>query len=267
MKQTIHNFVIKRTARMRMCVLLLLSTLAICMLAGVGGTSDAGTSPAEAQGDWSKALSGLIVALDPGHGGYDGGARAKDSGIWEKDLTLQITLAVEKVLISRGATVVVTRREDVCLAEGDTTTKARKRKDLQRRVDIALEANADVFLSIHLNEYRSRSESGPHVFYQQGGDDGRLLAGVLQEAMISELRPIKERVAMAGNYYVLRSKIPSALVECGFLSNAAEEKLLLTPAYHEKIGISIANGLTEYRKLIAGIGGELGEAGELSQTP
>lgn len=256
MKQTIHNFVIKRAARMRMCVLLFVATLAVCMLVGVGDGGNSGASPAEAQGDNSKALSGFIVALDPGHGGYDGGARAKDSGIWEKEVTLQIATAVEKVLAEHGATVVLTRREDVDLADADTGIRARKRKDLQARLDIALAAKADVFLSIHLNEYRSRSESGPHVFYQRGGDDGRLLAGVLQEAMITELKPAKKRVAMAGNYYVLRSIIPSALVECGFISNAAEEKLLLTPSYHQRIGISIANGLVEYRELLSRIENE-----------
>ena len=116
---------------------------------------------------------------------------------------------------------------------------------------MALEGGADVFLSIHLNEYRSRSESGPQVFYQQGGDDGRLLAGVLQSHMIRVLEPKKQRSAMAGDYYVLRSRLPSALVECGFLSNAAEEKLLLSPEYHQKIGQAIGDALVEYRQLTA----------------
>jgi N-acetylmuramoyl-L-alanine amidase len=105
-----------------------------------------------------------------------------------------------------------------------------------------------VFLSIHLNEYRSRAESGPQVFYQQGGEAGRLLAGALQASLVAGLKPGKIRSAMAGDYFVLRSPIPSALVECGFLSNAAEEKLLLDPAYHTRIAAALAEGLAEYRR-------------------
>lgn len=164
------------------------------------------------------------MALDPGHGGYDGGARARDSGRWEKDINLEIALAVEKELAAQGAQVILTRREDVCLSEGNTATKARKREDLQQRVNIALENQADVFLSIHMNEYRSRSESGPQVFYQRGGDAGRLLARSAAEASVAGLEPKKERSAMAGDYYVLRSRLPSALVECGFLSNSGRRK-------------------------------------------
>ena len=78
-----------------------------------------------------------------------------------------------------------------------------------------------------------------------------MLAGVLQAAMIKGLEPKKERKAMAGDYYVLRSAIPSALVECGFLSNGEEEKLLLSPEYHRRIAVSLADGLEEYRSLLA----------------
>lgn len=73
--------------------------------------------------------------------------------------------------------------------------------------------------------------------------------GALQQAMLEELDPPKRRVAMAGDYYVLRGKLPSALVECGFLSNAAEERLLLDPAYQRRIGLAVANGLAEYQRL------------------
>jgi len=247
MNRNLHPILEKHLSRGRGWLLLLLLIVAAGMLLPAQSPPAA---PAESA-DTELPLSGFVVALDPGHGGYDGGARAHDSGLWEKELTLKIALVVEEHLTKRGATVLLTRREDICLAEGDTATKARKRADLQKRVDMALEGGADVFLSIHLNEYRSRSESGPQVFYQQGGDDGRLLAGVLQSHMIRVLEPKKQRSAMAGDYYVLRSRLPSALVECGFLSNAAEEKLLLSPEYHQKIGQAIGDALVEYRQLTA----------------
>ena len=205
---------------------------------------------------FTGALSGLIVALDPGHGGYDGGARAQDSGRWEKDVALEIALEVEKALLARGAQVVLTRREDVCLADGDTASKTRKREDLQKRIDIAEAADADVLLSIHLNEYRSREESGPQVFYRHGSDQGRLLAGTLQQALLDGLKPSRERSALAGDYYVLGGTMPSVLVECGFLSNPREEALLLDPAYQQQIGQAIADGLEAYEVLLARTGQE-----------
>ena len=100
-----------------------------------------------------------------------------------------------------------------------------------------------------MNEYRSRREQGPQVFYQRGAEEGKVLAETLQAAIIDSLHPARERSALAGDYYVLRSRLPSALVECGFLSNSAEEKLLLSPDYQRKIAEAIASGLAEYRVL------------------
>lgn len=235
----------RKLADLRMGVLLVLAVTAV----GLGLRAPA-SAPVQAD---ALRLDGLTVALDAGHGGYDGGARAHDSGLWEKELTLRIALAVERELSAHGAQVVLTRREDKCLSEGDNATRARKRADLEARRRIAEEAGADVLLSIHLNEYRDRGESGPQVFYQRGGDEGRLLAGALQQAMIETLQPQKERKAMAGDYYVLRGKLPSALVECGFLSNPEEERLLLDDAYHRRIGTAIAHGLVLWRTLRSGM--------------
>ena len=246
MKSFVYQIVTKKLENLRICTLIVLCALAVCLIMERNAVE-----PADAQGG---ALSGMTIAVDPGHGGYDGGARARDSGRWEKELTLEIALKVEQALKARGAQVVLTRREDVCLSDGDTATKARKRADLQRRLDIADEAGADVFLSIHLNEYRDRSESGPQVYYQRGADAGRLLAGCLQESLISVLQPVKKRSANAGDYYVLRNtSLPAALVECGFLSNAQEEKLLLDEAYHRRIAQAVADGLENWQELQKGL--------------
>lgn len=241
MKQFMRRLVTKKMNRLAMCSLLVVSTLVLAALV------ETRSVPAEAV--ISTALTGLTVAVDPGHGGYDGGARARDSGVWEKELTLQIARALEQELSARGAAVILTRTEDTDLSS-EGSGKARKRADLQKRLDLAQAAGADVFLSIHLNEYRSRLESGPQVFYQRGADAGRLLAGTLQEELVKTLRPVRARKANAGDYYVLReSSLPSALVECGFLSNAEEEKKLRTAAYQQKIAQALADGLENWRKL------------------
>ena len=96
MQQFAVEFVTKRLARLRVYLLIVLCFIAI----GLGHSPDA---PVQAG---AAALSGLTVAIDPGHGGYDGGARAVDSGVWEKELTLRISNAIEKELTARGATVI-----------------------------------------------------------------------------------------------------------------------------------------------------------------
>lgn len=241
MKHLIEKIVTKKRRRLCICLLMVLAGCLWGMALPPSAPTSSPTLP----------LSGLTVALDPGHGGYDGGARAVESGLWEKAITLQMALSIEEELTAQGAQVVLTRREDICLAEGDTATRARKRQDLQRRMDIADEAGADVFLSIHMNEYRSRREQGPQVFWQRGGQAGQLLAQTLQSALIRELNPPRQRQALAGDYYVLRGPLPSALVECGFISNAQEEKLLLSSEYQHRFGQALAAGLCDYLALVS----------------
>ena len=122
---------------------------------------------------------------------------------------------------------------------------------MQNRIRIAREAQADLVLSIHMNEYRARTESGPQVFYRAGCDSGRLLAGCMQQALIGHLQPQRQRAAMAGDYFILQLDIPSVLIECGFLSNPREEALLLTEEYQQRLGTAIAAGVVDYCRLAA----------------
>lgn len=196
-------------------------------------------------------LKDMVILVDPGHGGYDGGARAQDSGVWEKEINLAVALQVEKALTARGASVTLTRREDIALCDETTASGSKKREDMERRVALGEEIGADMVLSIHMNEYRDRSQSGPQVFYRQESDESRLLAGCMQAALISALSPPKERAALAGDYFILRLPVPSVLIECGFISNSAEEKLLLDSAYQAKLGEAIAQGVMDYLSLEA----------------
>ena len=212
------------------------------------GEPETTTVPGEAAA--GLALSGWTILVDPGHGGYDGGARCQDSGVWEKELNLAVALETERALKALGARVVMTRREDADLCTASRPAAlTRKREDMENRVEMAVENGADMVLSIHMNEYRVRSESGPQVFYREGCDSGRLLAGCVQEALIAGLSPARERVCMAGDYFILQLEQPSVLVECGFISNPAEEKLLLDAAYQARVAEAIAEGVREYVRL------------------
>ena len=188
------------------------------------------------------ALAGCVIALDAGHGGYDGGARGQDSGALEKDVNLAVALCLRQELQAAGAQVILTRDTDTALAEEGAQ---RKRRDLQYRVDAAREAR--LFLSIHMNEYRTRTESGPQVFYRAGQEDSRLLAGALQAQLIAGLHPARERSAHTGEYYLLEHlDIPAVLVECGFLSNEAEEAKLRSADHQKKLCCCIAATVTEF---------------------
>ena len=207
---------------------------------------DAQGTPVPQEQEPALPLTGMIIAVDPGHGGYDGGARSV-SGVWEKELNLAVALAAQKSLIRRGARVVMTRSvdEDLCSADRPAG-QTMKRQDMERRVAIAAQAPADLVLSIHMNQYRDRRESGPQVFYRAGSDGGRLLAGCIQAAMNGALQPRRAREAMSGDYFILQLEAPSVLVECGFISNPEEEKRLLDADYQAQTAEAVADGVCEY---------------------
>ena len=190
----------------------------------------------------SGPLAGRIIVVDPGHGGYDGGARAGVSRVWEKEINLKMAKAVAKVLEGMGAKVILTRQEDKAIAD-------KKRPDLDARLEMARQGNADMLLSIHMNQYHSAKESGPQVFYRQNHEASRLLAGTIQAAMIDVLQPKKQRKAMAGDYYMLSLDIPSVLVECGFISNPEEEQLLMDAAYQQRMAQAVVQGVCQYYAL------------------
>lgn len=73
----------------------------------------------------------------------------------------------------------------------------------------------------------------------------------MQEALINGLSPKQKRTALAGDYFILRLPVPSVLIECGFISNSEEEKLLLSTDYQARLGQAVAQGVINYRTLEA----------------
>ena len=226
-------------------------TMGVALLVLIGGMLVASVGQeSKAVSAQKRPLTGLTILVDAGHGGYDGGAKCRDSGRWEKELNLAVTLQLEEALVHRGAKVLMTRRTDTDLCtENRPANLTKKRQDMQNRIALAQEHQVDMVLSVHMNEYRVRAESGPQVFYRAGCEEGRLLAGCVQEALITQLQPRKERAAMAGDYFILQLDVPSVLVECGFVSNAQEEKLLLEKSYQKRVAEAIATGVEEYHRL------------------
>ena len=146
----------------------------------------------------SRPLSGFVIALDAGHGGYDGGAVGRVSGTPEKGLNLDVARRLKAILEAQGARVVMTRTDDYALCDNDPPIR-KKLQDMQRRAALIDQGGAPMVLSIHMNEYAGRSQSGPQVFYREGCPAGRLLAGEIQEAMNENLSPKKTRTALGGD--------------------------------------------------------------------
>ncbi|MFH5186608.1 N-acetylmuramoyl-L-alanine amidase CwlD [Paenibacillus sp. TAB 01] len=196
---------------------------------------------------WTMPLSGKKIALDPGHGGPDGGAESKD-GIIEKDINLAIALHLRDYLQQAGAIVVMTRENDTDLAQ--STTKGyskRKTEDLLNRAQFITQQKSDLFVSVHLNSIPSSKWSGAQTFYYPGSKENATLASLIQDEIKKNMQNTDRIAKSVDNIYLLKTlTIPSALVEVGFLSNPTEADLLRSPAYQKKVAAAIYQGILRY---------------------
>lgn len=234
----------EKRARSRIHRSLAVLTAAFALLAAAWAW-EAGPQPTTAPAE--GPLSGRVIAVDAGHGGYDGGARAPN-GRWEKAYNLDIAVRLREYLVSLGAKVIMTREGDYALCDPNPPVR-KKRQDMERRAARVLEGGAELLVSIHMNEYRDSGQSGPQVFYREDCPAGRELARTVQAQMIQSLSPARAREALAGDFYILSLGIPSALVECGFLSNPQEEALLRTDAYCQRVAEAVGDGIAAYLAL------------------
>ncbi len=181
-----------------------------------------------------------VIVIDAGHGGPDPGKPGK-YGKDEDELNLEIAQKLRELIEESGGIVVMTR-------EDDTLSDSSLSKDLKNRVVKANEVIADVLISIHLNSFSQSKYKGAQVFYQNNSEEGKLLAELIQQELRNTLDPNNDRMAKSSNsYYLLRNaKMPAVIVECGFMSNPEEEKLLNDENYQYKIAWAIYKGLIHY---------------------
>ncbi len=189
----------------------------------------------------------ICIVVDAGHGGIDGGVSGRSSGVKESDINLAISLALKESLEDMGFEVKLTRKTEAGLY--GTTTKGFKKRDMQRRKEIIAEANPDLLISVHQNFYPSAAARGGQVFYAAKKEESKRLAALLQEKL-NELYGevgVRSRTISAGEYFMLGCHpCPSVIVECGFLSNAADERLLRSSSWREKIAGRLAMGALAY---------------------
>ena len=196
----------------------------------------------------SLPVTNKVIILDAGHGTPDEGAESA-SGTLEAPLNLKITLKIQKLLESSGATVILTRSDDNSIYEIDAKTIAQKKvSDIKNRVKIGNSSSADVFVSIHLNKILDSSYSGWQTFYKNGNEDSKKLATSIQLSLNSSISDNNKRTPHTLNtVYIMKNvEIPITIVECGFLSNPEEEKKLQTDEYQEKLAWGIYNGIMDY---------------------
>ena len=120
--------------------------------------------------------------------------------------------------------------------------------DIKNRVKIGNSSSADIFVSIHLNKINESQYYGWQTFFKSGNEKGNSLATAIQNNLNEAIQRENKRVPMKiSNVYIIKNvEIPTTIVECGFLSNPEEEKLLQNNEYQNKLAWGIYNGIMEY---------------------
>lgn len=192
----------------------------------------------------AKPITHYSVVIDAGHGGIDGGCVGKSTGVLESDLNLKFAYNLQKQLTNLGISCTLTRKN----ADGlyDTTAKNHKKSEMSVRKKIIEDASPDLVVSLHMNSYSLSSCRGAQAFFKKGHEQGKILADNIQQEL-SIITDVKSTAGKVGDYFIVNcTNIPSVLVECGFLSNIEEERLLATPAYQTKICYAISVGIVKF---------------------
>ncbi len=188
-------------------------------------------------------LLGKVIILDSGHGGIDAGAT--NGKIIEKDLNLILAKKLEKQLVSRGATVYLTREDDKDLS---TTTVNRKRSDLYNRAKYINDISPDMYISIHLNSVTNQTWKGLQVFYTTKNKENKLIAETITNHLKENMSNVRE-IKKDNTYYMYKYiKSPGVLIEAGFISNPNENYLLRKEEYQNKLVTLIEEGVEIYFK-------------------
>ena len=234
-------------------------------------TTNTQTAQTQTQPNTSTGNKKYTIVVDPGHGGHDSGARG--NGYNEKDIALQVATKLANNL-RQDYNVIMTRNSDFFVP-------------LDTRAKIGNDANADFFISIHLNSSSSSSANGTEVFYFSKKDQGSYAAQVakfenkvdgsygdvpfsdfilndifyrknqktsqaIAETVLDNLintTGLRRRGVFGANFAVLRgSNSPSILVELGFMNNYSDLSHYLTPEGQESAASTIGNAIRKFFK-------------------
>lgn len=186
------------------------------------------------------------IIVDPGHGDPDGGA-VSCTGVYESGINLQISQRLQDLFHLLGYDTLMTRTTDASVYTQGNTIGAKKVSDLKERVRMVNAVENGLLLSIHQNHYSDSRYSGGQMFWADT-QGSRELAEALQKNFVTHLNPGSNRAAKKcqGIYLMEHVQCPAVLVECGFLSNAAEEAKLRDGEYQKRICCVIVSALSEF---------------------
>ena len=172
------------------------------------------------------------IVLDAGHGGKDQGANGGDA--IEKEITLAIAKKAEKYLKEAGYKVKMTRDDDTFV-------------ELEERAEYANRKGAKAYVSIHCNSSEDGEGNGIETFYaEEKEEQSQMLAQLIQESTVLQTGARDREVKTANYAVIVRTEMPAALVETGFLSDSNERELLQKDEYQEKLAKGIAEGIINY---------------------
>lgn len=167
------------------------------------------------------------VFLDAGHGGKDPGGVG--NGLNEKDIALSVTMKIGNILKNHGVVVEYSRTIDEFI-------------DLGKRAEMANRFSADLFVSIHTNAFSNTSSRGVEVYSYPTSVKGEKLSKDIYESIINDKVYTQKRGTKTANFAVLRStKMPSALVELGFITNINDASILKNG--QDELAIAVAKGI------------------------
>lgn len=191
----------------------------------------------------SLPLQDTIIMVDAGHGGRDSGTYYGD--ILEKDINLEIAKKLEKELTKYGAIVYMTRKRDVDLSS--IYDSAKKRGDLYRRLLLIKEKKCDLYISIHINWYDDNTLRGAEVLYNSINKENKVLAQSIMNRFKKELDS-NRNIKTTDLYMYRNTTTPGVLVECGYLSNPTERKLLQKEEYQKRLAKTIIKGIIDFMR-------------------
>ncbi len=186
----------------------------------------------------------VTLVIDPGHGGFDGGAVSED-GTRESDINLAVALRLECIVRFLGQKTAMTRWDDS--RKTDIITYS-EREDLKYRAGVANSVGNAVLVSIHQNDYPTAQPKGAQVLYSGFGSSKRL-GELIQDGLVTQLDPANRRLAVPAPselYLTSRTRCPTVIVECGFMSNNFEVLKLKEETYQIKLAAVIAAAYLQY---------------------
>lgn len=219
------------------------SLLRILVIGPIAATLAVVAGPAtRAQANSYAPPQPVVVAIDPGHGGapnaadpsqpFDPGAIGVN-GLLEKDVSLDVSKRLATLLRDDLVQVALTRTTDIPLS-------------VPQREQVAIDAHAALFVSVHFNWFKDPSVGGSLVLYPNA--NGQPLAQSLSDAMSHDLGSdgISDDGTQLRDNWWIHAPMPTATVEPAYLSNPHEAALLATPDFREQVAIAIRDGIEHF---------------------